>query len=99
MKTKQERQREIEKASYSFKNSVKQFNIYVKNVPTDLSSEELQAYFSQFGEVRYARVMPEKSGGFVSFKEKESATQAVQQSGNLVLKTRQIFTCYYQPRE
>jgi RNA recognition motif-containing protein len=37
------------------------YNLYVRNISLDATEEELKEYFSQFGEVKNAKIMREQS--------------------------------------
>eukprot|EP00281_Chroomonas_sp_CCMP1168_P022820 CAMPEP_0206224194 /NCGR_PEP_ID=MMETSP0047_2-20121206/6899_1 /ASSEMBLY_ACC=CAM_ASM_000192 /TAXON_ID=195065 /ORGANISM="Chroomonas mesostigmatica_cf, Strain CCMP1168" /LENGTH=640 /DNA_ID=CAMNT_0053647141 /DNA_START=239 /DNA_END=2161 /DNA_ORIENTATION=- len=56
-------------------------NVYVKNVPDDVTDEAFEAKFKEHGEVTSAKVMRKEDGtskgfGFVNFKEPETAKKA-----------------------
>jgi len=61
---------------------VKGANLYVSNMPKSVGQEELQAAFTQFGEIINCRVLTESSGvskgvGFVLFNKREQAEAAL----------------------
>jgi len=64
-------------------------NIYVGNIPAQLSDQELTAIFSQYGTVKSVRTLPPKAGGpvgsaLIRFTSVEEATWVVQNlNGNL----------------
>ena len=58
-------------------------NVYVKNVPEDVTDEAFTAKFAEHGEVTSAKVMRKEDGtskgfGFVNFKDPESAKKATE---------------------
>ncbi|KAI7935711.1 hypothetical protein MJO28_016582 [Puccinia striiformis f. sp. tritici] len=57
-------------------------NLYIKNLPTETTTEELNEVFGQFGPITSAAVQSDESGkhrgfGFVNYENHESASKAV----------------------
>jgi RNA recognition motif-containing protein len=79
-------------------------NIYVGNLPWDLTEEELREAFAAFGEVETAKIVTDKfSGrsrgfGFVEMPNKEEGTAAVSGMNEKVLKGRSIKVNEARPR-
>jgi polyadenylate-binding protein len=97
-KSKRQRQLELEKSAYQFKKSMNLLNLIVKNVDSDATKEEFEAFFKNFGEVRSCKVIPEASLGFVCFTEREAARMAKEQP-ELIFKNRKLCVEYCEPRE
>ena len=60
-------------------------NLFVKNFPLTTTEEQLIDFFQQFGEIENAKLIKDANGaskgfGFVCFKTKESAQQAIKES-------------------
>ncbi|KAH9820797.1 hypothetical protein DFH28DRAFT_884255 [Melampsora americana] len=58
-------------------------NLYIKNLPTEVTTEELNEMFSKYGPVTSAAVQADESGkhrgfGFVNYENHESASKAVE---------------------
>lgn len=51
-------------------------NLIVRNVDPEVTKEEFEAYFSNFGEIRSSKLVPEASMGFVCFTERDAARMA-----------------------
>ncbi|MBW0507212.1 hypothetical protein O181_046927 [Austropuccinia psidii MF-1] len=58
-------------------------NLYIKNLPTETTTEELNELFGQFGQITSAAVQADEDGkhrgfGFVNYEQHESASKAVE---------------------
>jgi len=91
--TKSEREQMLKAKFKSGKtgNEASGVNLYIKNLPDDVSDGELKNMFAQFGEITSARVMVDankrsKGFGFVCYKSPDEATRAV---SDMHLKTIQ----------
>ena len=79
-------------------------NIYVGNLPWDLTEEELREAFTAFGEVETAKIVTDKfSGrsrgfGFVEMPNKEEGTAAISGLNEKDLKGRSIKVNEARPR-
>ena len=79
-------------------------NIYVGNLPWDLSEEDLREAFAAFGEVETAKIVQDKfSGrsrgfGFVEMTNKEEGTAAISGLNEKDLKGRAIKVNEARPR-
>ncbi len=79
-------------------------NIYVGNLPWDLSEEDLREAFAAFGEVETAKIVQDKfSGrsrgfGFVEMPKKEEGTAAISGMNEKDLKGRAIKVNEAKPR-
>lgn len=77
---------------------VKRFtNVYVKNLPENMTDEELTEIFTQFGPVLSAKVMVNDDGkvkgfGFVSFETSEAAEKAVEELNGT---EKEVSSCFY----
>jgi len=102
--SKTQRQAELKKTTDRFKSSMIRFNLYFKNVPKDASEEELQIFFSQFGEIKSLKLMrkspTEHLGfGFVSFSTIEAAARARIESKKLLFKDQQLYVCQFETKQ
>ncbi|XP_050234323.1 uncharacterized protein LOC126682630 [Mercurialis annua] len=75
---------------------IKFTNLYVKDLPDNMTPEAFQAMFSAFGEVTSAVIMKNHNGksrgfGFVSFKSSEAAKKAVDTLNGTQLGSRTLF--------
>lgn len=54
-------------------------NLYVRNLPTNYTEDQLQKLFQEFGQINSVTMDQSKIGqGFVSFKDHESAKRALE---------------------
>lgn len=75
-KSKEERQQEVAKKTYQFKKSMMYMNLIVKNVESSTTEQELQDFFTQFGNVNNVKLITDAGMAFVSFTDRESARAA-----------------------
>jgi len=66
---------------------VKGANLYIRNLPHDITESELKEYFSEYGYIINCRVLADTSGknkgvGFVLFENKDMADRAISQLDN-----------------
>lgn len=79
-------------------------NIYVGNLPFQLTEDELQEVFAQFGEVQAARIIRDRETqrsrgfGFVEMPNDEEASKAIEALNGYVLKGRPLRVNEAQPR-
>lgn len=97
-KTKEQRRMELEKTSYQFKKSMQLMNLIVRNVDPECSKEEFTDFFSNFGEVRSVKLIPDHQIGFVCFMDREAARMA-KENANLVLRNRRLDANFCEPKE
>lgn len=78
-------------------------NIFVKNIPKTLKTEEFEEYFGQFGEIISARIIEGNNGesrgyGFVLYKEAECAAKAIKEANGKKLKdgTKNLIVCMFE---
>lgn len=62
-------------------------NVYIKNLPEDISDEKIEEMFTPYGPIVSAKVMTEESGrakgfGFVSYEDPDSAEKACEEMNN-----------------
>ena len=98
-KTKEQRQIEVAKKTYQYKKSMMYMNLIVKNVEPSTTDDELLEFFSQFGSVANAKVIPEASLAFVSFKDRESARASKQAASEMLFKGRSLYANFCEPKE
>jgi len=79
-------------------------NIYVGNLPYNLSEEDLKAAFAQFGEVSSANIIMDKMSGqskgfgFVEMPENSAADEAIKALNESALNGRNIKVNEARPR-
>lgn len=79
-------------------------NIYVGNLPYNLTEDELKAAFSQFGEVSSASIIMDKMSGqskgfgFVEMPENSEADEAIKALNESALNGRNIKVNQARPR-
>ena len=79
-------------------------NIYVGNLPYNLSEDDLKAAFAQFGEVSSASIIMDKMSGqskgfgFVEMPEKSEADEAIEALNESALNGRNIKVNEARPR-
>ena len=85
---------------------IKGRSLYVKNFGLDVTEEEFEEYFKQFGEVekiKIARAPQEpfesKGFGFVLFRKVEEATKAIRETPITPLKGSQLFVALFKTEE
>lgn len=71
-------------------------NVYVKNLPKEISDDELKKTFGKYGEISSAVVMKDQSGvsrcfGFVNFESPEAAAVAVEKMNGISLGEDVLF--------
>ncbi|GLB33502.1 putative PAB1 protein [Lyophyllum shimeji] len=79
-------------------------NLYVKNIDTELTQEEFEKLFSQFGNVTSAVISVDEEGkgkgfGFVNFEKHEEAQKAVDELHDTELNGKKLFVARAQKRE
>jgi RNA recognition motif-containing protein len=78
--------------------------LYVGNIPWSTKEEDLQQFFSQFGEVEECRIITERSTGrsrgygFVEVNE-EQAAEIVEKANGVEIEGRKIVVNEAKPRE
>ena len=98
-KTKEQRQLEVAKKTYQFKKSMMYLNLIVKNVEPSTEEKELMEFFGQFGNVANAKMIPDASLAFVSFKDRESARASKQAAHDVLFKGRHLYANFCEPKE
>src|ERR1700760_1415964 len=80
-------------------------NIYVSNLSFNVTDEDLQDYFAEYGEVSSAKVIMDKFTGksrgfaFVEMSDDEAAKKAIQELGGASVDGRTIGVSVAKPRE
>lgn len=87
-------------------------NIYVKNLPLEMSEEELKTLFEKYGKVTSLKLGPkppenksEKSGkkgtryGFINYETNEAASKAIEAMNDYELEERKLFVGRHQKKE
>ncbi|KAG0514903.1 hypothetical protein BDA96_10G233200 [Sorghum bicolor] len=75
---------------------VKFTNVYIKNLPTEFSDDDLRQEFAPFGEITSAVVMRDVNGvskcfGFVNFEKPEFALEAVKKANGKVINDKTLY--------
>lgn len=71
-------------------------NLYVKNIDTDVTQDEIVELFSKYGTVTSAVIQTDEEGnskgfGFVNYESHEMAAKAVEELHDFELKTKRLF--------
>jgi len=80
-------------------------NIFIANLDWTITSEDLEATFSSFGEVTYAHVVYEKDTkrskgfGYIEMADTDSAIRAIQALNGLEVNGRKIDVKIASPKE
>ncbi|GMH38270.1 hypothetical protein BSKO_06154 [Bryopsis sp. KO-2023] len=79
-------------------------NLYVKHLSLDVTDEQLQEMFAEFGQITSAKVMLDESGrsrgfGFVCFSSTEEALKAMTEMSNRVVGEQALYVALAQPKE
>lgn len=72
-KSKEQRQEEIIRKKLNMKKSYYFQNLFVKGLYSNVTEDELKAYFSQFGELTSVRLIPMSGVAFVGFTTRDAA--------------------------
>ncbi|KAI8879391.1 hypothetical protein K501DRAFT_336108 [Backusella circina FSU 941] len=88
----------------SILNSVDFMNLYIKNLDTHVTNDDLSQLFRKYGRIVSARVMTNQSGqskgyGFVSFAKPEEAAAALQEMNGYILANRPLTVSYHEPKK
>ena len=89
---------ELAKKSYMFKRSMQLLNLIVRNLDPETTKEEFETFFSNFGQIRSTKLVPEIGIGFVCFMDRESARKA-KETQNLLLRDRELSLTFCEPKE
>jgi RNA recognition motif-containing protein len=82
-----------------------QMNIYVSNLSFNVTDEDLQSYFAEYGEVSSAKVITDKftqrsrGFGFVEMSDDEAAQKAIAELDGATVDGRAIRVNVAKPRE
>ena len=76
-------------------------NIFVKNIPKDVSTKEFDEYFKKFGIIISAKIAEDEEGesmgyGFVLYDNEESAKKAIAECHGKIWNNKKIFVCQFQ---
>ena len=76
-------------------------NIFVKNIPKDVSTKEFDEYFKKYGNIISAKIAEDEEGesmgyGFVLYDKEESATKAIAECHGKIWKNKKIYVCQFQ---
>jgi len=93
-KSKEQRAQELQKKAFNYKKSIQYLNLYVKGFDFTTTDDELEAFFSEFGEVKNVKIVPGCGFGFVSFHDRESAKNAKEQASARFFKGKNLMVNY-----
>ena len=76
-------------------------NIFVKNIPKDVTPKEFDEYFSKFGNIISAKIAEDEEGesmgyGFVLYENEDNAKKAIAECHGKMLKNKKLFVCQFQ---
>ena len=76
-------------------------NIFVKNIPKDVTPKEFDEYFSKFGNIISAKIAEDEEGesmgyGFVLYENEDNAKKAIAECHRKMLKNKKLFVCQFQ---
>ena len=76
-------------------------NIFVKNIPKDVTPKEFDEYFSKFGNIISAKIAEDEEGesmgyGFVLYENEENAKKAIDECHGKMWKNKKLFVCQFQ---
>ncbi len=74
-------------------------NLYVGNLSYSVTGEDLRELFSQFGEVKEAKVIGDRGFGFVEMNTTEAAAKAVEELNETEYEGRTIKVNEARPRQ
>ncbi|OHT09271.1 Polyadenylate-binding protein [Tritrichomonas foetus] len=81
--------------------NVKGRNLYVKNIPADITHDELQTEFGQFGEIDSVHI--KKQGvypyAFITFSTEEGAATAIERSTFMQIDGKQVYVGVYYKKQ
>lgn len=68
-------------------------NIYVKNIPLNISESEIKSFFSKYGSITWMKVVDEKQGRFaiISFDSEDSTNRAINTDDKKLLGGQELF--------
>lgn len=89
---------EMAKLSYNFKKSMQWHNVIVKGLDESCSQDDFEEYFSNFGEVKSVKLIPEARTGFVCYVNKESAKNVLGHPDHM-LQGKKLFVAQCKPKE
>ena len=76
-------------------------NIFVKNIPKNISTKEFDEYFSKFGNIVSAKIAEDDDGesmgyGFVLYDNEESGKKAIAECHGKTWDKKKLFVCQFQ---
>ena len=76
-------------------------NIFVKNIPKDVTPREFDEYFSKYGNIISAKIAEDEEGesmgyGFVLYENEENAKKAIDECHGKMWKNKKLFVCQFQ---
>lgn len=74
-------------------------NLYVGNLSYSVTGEDLRELFSQFGDVKEAKVIGDRGFGFVEMKTTEEASKAIEELNETEYEGRTIKVNEARPRQ
>eukprot|EP00998_Keelungia_sp_KM082_P005915 NODE_219_length_2278_cov_98.180381_g213_i0.p1 GENE.NODE_219_length_2278_cov_98.180381_g213_i0~~NODE_219_length_2278_cov_98.180381_g213_i0.p1 ORF type:complete len:670 (+),score=161.85 NODE_219_length_2278_cov_98.180381_g213_i0:78-2087(+) len=82
----------------------KYVNLYIKNLDDTVDDDKLRQEFEGFGTIISAKIMRDESGnskgfGFVSYREQDAATKALEMNGRIGLSSKPLYVAVAQRKE
>jgi polyadenylate-binding protein len=81
-------------------------NLYIKNLEDEITEERLKKEFTQFGNIKSARIMVDEKGnsrgfGFVCYSTPEEAQRAIAEMNTRILQgcTKPLYVALHEPKE
>ncbi|OAD81062.1 hypothetical protein PHYBLDRAFT_8303, partial [Phycomyces blakesleeanus NRRL 1555(-)] len=80
-------------------------NLYIKNLDSSITSDDLKPLFNKFGKIVSARVMSNpftgvsKGYGFVSYGKSEEARAARDEMDNVMVRGKPLIVAYHEPKK
>lgn len=81
-------------------------NLYIKNLEDEITEERLKKEFTQFGNIKSARIMVDEKGnsrgfGFVCYSSPEEAQRAIAEMNTRILQgcTKPLYVALHEPKE
>jgi RNA recognition motif-containing protein len=106
------RAQQIKKRTELYKNSLKKFNLYIKNFGPDTTEEELVKFFSHFGQLRNVKIPKEeirdaegnvkfqnRGYAFVCFIKQEDAAKAKKEAEKMLFQGTHLYVSFFENKE
>ena len=90
------------RSKFNFSTSVEKHKIFVKNIPLEVTNEELKQLFEKYGSVKDCRLVTYRNGhskgcAYIEFRDEVSAQEAVKQANGMLIKDKNIMVAISNP--